>query len=272
MLTRIAPTPSGFLHEGNAVNALVTSWWATQDDLTVALRLDDLDGPRIRQEYVDDVFEVLTWLGIHWSVGPTDAHESVPQRVRRVEECRSALEDARAADLPAYACACSRRMLIKPPTGGCPGGCRSLDLALDPGRTALRVAVPVGTMVQVENESIPVDRVLGDFVIWRRDDLPAYQWSSLVEDTAMGTTHILRGDDLRPSTAAQLFLAGFLPDSSLGEATIRHHSLLTDANGAKLSKSQLRTVSGLPRTPSMREHLEELAAGIASPLGIRTPH
>jgi glutamyl-tRNA synthetase len=79
---------------------------------------------------------------------------------------------------------------------------------------------------------------MGDFVIWRRDDLPSYQLVSVIEDRDLGTTHIVRGEDLLASTAAQIFLAPALGADTLVTAFYLHHPLLTDVNGVKLSKSR----------------------------------
>ncbi|MFM8896894.1 MAG: glutamate--tRNA ligase family protein, partial [Actinomycetales bacterium] len=71
--TRFAPTPSGFLHEGNAVNFLLVQRLADALGATVLLRIDDMDVDRLRDEYVEDIFEVLHWLGLQWQAGPIDA-------------------------------------------------------------------------------------------------------------------------------------------------------------------------------------------------------
>ncbi len=73
MITRFAPTPSGYLHIGNAANALLVSWLAAASDGTVALRIDDMDASRARSEFVADIFDTLAWLEIPWTIGPRDA-------------------------------------------------------------------------------------------------------------------------------------------------------------------------------------------------------
>jgi glutamyl-tRNA synthetase len=81
-------------------------------------------------------------------------------------------------------------------------------------------------------------RTMGDFVIWTRDDTPAYQLVSLVEDESHHVTHIFRGEDLLTSTCAQKYLAEELGCTSFLQAEIMHHELIRDARGVKLAKSQ----------------------------------
>lgn len=271
METRIAPTPSGYLHVGNAANALLAAWWASQEGLALRLRIDDLDATRARPEYLEDIFDLLTWLGIAWTHGPRTVAECQSSREMRTRLAREALDAALARGLPGYACTCTRRTITVTPTHGCPGACRNRDHALTPGASAMRVHVPSGTTVIVDGEEIPLDVVLGDFVLWRREDLPAYQWVSVVEDTHHGTTHILRGDDLRVSTAAQRYLSAFLPDTGFIDADVRHHPLVLGDTGIKLSKSQLGRTTGIPRSGETREAIHRLAVELGGAVGIRVP-
>lgn len=267
--TRLAPTPSGFLHLGNAVNALLIKWWAEQVGAAISLRIDDVDAQRIRPEYLEDVFDLYRWLDIGWQDDPASTDDRVSLRSFRVARARAALAEAQSHGLQTYACTCSRRDLVGIPAGGCPGGCRSLDQPLEPGAGALRAVVPRGTVVHLADAEVALDEAMGDFVLWRRDDLPSYQLLSLVEDSDAQMTHILRGEDLIDSTAAQLFLARHLPASSFSTATIRHHPLVRDDDGQKLAKSQIGARRSLARTPEMRARVQEVASGIALVMGIR---
>ena len=271
MRTRIAPTPSGFLHVGNAANALLTHWWARHEEGTTLLRIDDVDAPRVRPEYVADIHDLLAWLGITVTPVDPDLGPAASSRRARITRARAALESARRAGMPVYACRCSRSALDGVPRGGCPGGCRDGRHVFEPGLTSLRIEVGPGAVVETDLGAVDVAATMGDFVVWRRDDLPAYQWVSVVEDTDHAITHILRGADLRDSTAAQLHLARYLDDSRFLEATIRHHGLLTDDRGVKLSKSQLGASSALPRTEQSRREIErhahELGRAIGLPVG-----
>lgn len=240
-LTRIAPTPSGFLHEGNRVNFRHTADLAADVGAAIALRIDDADAARYRREYAEDVFATLRSMGIEWTIGPrnVDDFEAHWSQRARTEYYRRQLQDALGRGLLVYACACSRTRQRGPAVGGCAGGCRQRGLPLAPGRTALRVVVDPGTDVDVSGRRVDLAAEMGDFVVWRRDDLPAYQVISVVEDRDLGVTHIVRGLDLLPSSAAQVSLAPWFDAASVSGAVFVHHDLVTDESGAKLSKSQL---------------------------------
>lgn len=237
-LTRYAPTPSGFLHAGNIANLERTAEVARAVSATIALRIDDADASRYRREYVDDIFRVLDERGLPWTVGPRDAHDFEQHYSQRAktEYYRAELL---ASGLAVYACGCSRAAQRTAPTGGCQGGCRDAGLAWAPGENALRVIVPLDTTIAVAGHAVALDAEMGDFVVWRRDDLPAYQWVSVVEDRDLGTTHIVRGADLLASSAAQVFLARGLGAINVIEAEYVHHDLVLDDDGHKLSKSTL---------------------------------
>ena len=272
MITRFAPTPSGYLHVGNAANALLVTWLAAPADGTVALRIDDMDATRARPEFVNDIFDTLAWLDIPWTIGPRDATDFVAHfsMASSVEYYRRELYAALARGLDAYACSCSRAQLSAAPTGGCPSGCRTRDLPLEPGKTALRLHVPVGTAVPVGDHVVHVDEVMGDFVLWRRDDLPSYHLASVIGDRDLGTTHLVRGADLLESTAAQHLLASHLEAPSMLDATYLFHDLITDADGAKLSKSTV-TTGPLTRDDTTREAVIETARQLGSTIGIYPP-
>jgi len=272
MITRFAPTPSGYLHLGNAVNAQLVAWLAAQHDGRMVLRIDDMDAPRSRPEYVDDVFDLLHWLGLVWQDGPRDSLDFAARHSQQARRSHywSELEAARSNGLEVYACACTRTMRTGPATGGCPGGCRAAGLEYEETRTALRVHVPLGTSVLVGDEPVALDTTMGDFVVWRRDGLPTYQLVSVIEDREAGTTHLVRGEDLRESTAAQLFLAPSLQARDFTGATFLHHGLVVAADGSKLSKSQASS-GPLARTDRMRDLVRERAEAMGRPLGISSP-
>lgn len=245
-LLRIAPTPSGFIHEGNRLNFRATADLAASLGATLALRIDDADATRYRREYAEDIFVTLREMAISWTVGPRDVDDFEQHWTQRTktEYYRDALRQAIASGLPVYACACSRAQQSGPASEGCAGGCRSRSLELEPGRTALRVVVDAGTQVRIGEEVVPLEEAMGDFVVWRRDDLPAYQLVSVVEDRDLGVTHIVRGRDLLSSSAAQVHLARWTGALNVAEAVYVHHELVTDSAGAKLSKSTLAQTTG----------------------------
>lgn len=235
--SRIAPTPSGFLHLGNAVNFLLTWVLVRRAGGRLKLRIDDADCARSQPAFVEDIFRQLEWLGLDWDegpAGPADFFGSHSQLLRR-DRYQELLNELREqAEL--FPCCCSRKEIrAASPSGLYPGTCRGNGRP--GGGHAIRVHVPEGSLVPVNGSVVPLCREMGDFVLWRRDDLPAYQLASLADDLADGITLIVRGEDLRVSTAAQLFLAGLLGRRDFLTATFYHHSLLTGPNGVKLSKS-----------------------------------
>lgn len=239
-LTRIAPTPSGFLHEGNRRNFALTAQMAREHDLTLALRIDDIDAARYRAEYVYDIFAVLHEMDISWTVGPRDVEDFERHWAQRsrLDIYRTIRDDLRGSALATYVCRCSRQAMASHRGGGCPAGCWTRDLPLVAGESCLRARIGDNCTVTVEGVDLDLTGSMGDFVVWRRDDLPAYQLVSVVEDERLGTTHIVRGEDLLASSAAQILLAQALNYTAVPTAHFFHHPLVLDANGHKLSKSQ----------------------------------
>jgi len=242
--TRIAPTPSGFLHEGNAFAFILTTALAKIQGATILLRVDDLDNDRKRPEYVDDMFQTLQWLGIDWQEGPTDAIdlEQKWSQIHRLPLYEAALERLREKGL-VYACGCSRKDLSELKSPGDPEhSCRLGAIPLDTGDVAWRLRIPKEISVQMKTLEGKVDvlhpaELLPDPVVRRRDGIPAYQIASLCDDIHFGIDLVVRGEDLRASTAVQLFIAEQMGYTGFCNTTFHHHPLLTDANGAKWSKS-----------------------------------
>ena len=236
--SRIAPTPSGLLHLGNAVNFILTWLMVRKADGMLRLRIDDADCLRTRPEYLEDIFRQLDWLKITWDEGPTgpdDFRCRFSQQLRQ-ERYRSFLAELdRLGHL--YPCGCSRSTIRQfAPDGVYPGFCRERAGAFVPGE-AQRVRVAEGSVFRVEGQEVALCKVMGDFVLWRKEDLPAYQLVSLVDDLDDRINCIVRGQDLLASTAAQLFLAGLHGDNSFAETTFVHHPLVLGEDGKKLSKS-----------------------------------
>jgi glutamyl-tRNA synthetase len=268
-VTRIAPTPSGYLHVGNAVNAVLTAWLARGSGGRLLLRIDDFDTGRAREDYLADIFALLAWLGIRPDAGPSgpeDFHSrwSMALRMDRFRTARDRL----LAEHPdaVFACRCSRRDLVG---GRCAAGCRAADLRPAPGRTVVRLSVPDGITVQMARTQHAVPP--GDHVLWRRDDLPAYQLGSVLADEDLGVTAIVRGEDLLDSSALQLHLAGLLPAPGFLAADLRHHALLTAPDGTKLSKSAGAQAHPLARTEDVRAQVLAAARALGERIGITEP-
>lgn len=222
---RIAPTPSGFLHLGNALN-FTLNWLVARlaPAGRLLLRIDDLDADRKREAYVQDVFDTLEWLGLDWDEGPVSADdfEKNWSQHRRIELYDNLLAQLREKGF-LFACGKSRRDLA-PFEGVYPPEFRKQNLSLDAPDVSWRIVTPVG---------FPMP----DFVVRRRDGLPAYQIASLADDLRFGITHIIRGEDLLSSTAAQEFLAECLGRYDFQTIRFLHHPLLKNEKGEKLSKS-----------------------------------
>ena len=271
LVTRLAPTPSGYLHLGNVVNLILTSWWARAQRGRLLLRIDDFDTTRERPEYLADVFDTLDWLGIRPDAGPVCPedfrdHWSMRQRTTAFRAAAHQLH----ADHPAlvFACGCSRRELRD---GFCVAGCRTGGMDLTAGRNALRLHVPPGLTVSPGEGPQAADVWTvppGDHVLWRRDDLPAYLLGSVLVDEELGVTGVLRGADLLPSSALQLHLARLLPAPGFAAADLRHHALLPAPDGGKLSKSAGAQAMPLVRSDDLRAHAERIATELGEGVAV----
>jgi glutamyl-tRNA synthetase len=235
---RIAPTPTGFLHLGHAATFLK----AHQRGLggTMILRIEDLDSQRCRTEFVDAAIEDLAWLGVRWDEGP------VFQSSRR-DHYLAAWRRLRDGGW-IYPCACSRKDVATAPLA--PHGEETVfppHLRADPrdglrydvpGGINWRFRVPDGRQVQFVDRNLgPFAAValrdFGDFVVWNRLDIPAYELAVVVDDAVMGITEIVRGEDLLVSTCRQTLLYAALGHSAPG---FFHCPLVRDPDGRRLAK------------------------------------
>ena len=238
---RLAPSPTGLLHLGHAATFLRAAERARGGVLR--LRSDDLAGARVRVEFVTTMVADLRWLGIAWD-GP------VVVQTERLVRYRAAMERLIAMGA-VYACGCSRRelaaMVSAPQEEGdelvYPGRCRAggMGTALVEG-VNYRFRVPDGVRVEfVDGGCGPqsfrcgcdAEADFGDFLVWRRDGLPSYQLATVVDDTEMGVTEVVRGRDLLRSTARQLLLWRALGWEA---PAFFHTELRVNAAGARLAK------------------------------------
>lgn len=224
---RMAPTPSGYLHIGNAFNFLLNWAAARSAGAKVLLRIDDLDTDRKRDEYVEDIFESIQWLRLDFDEAPIFQSE----QTGRYDDMLARLRETGLL----FACQKSRRELAEH-GGPYPSEFRAQGLSLDDPDVSWRIQTP---------EGFP----LPDFVVRRRDGIPAYQLASLADDLHFGTTHLIRGKDLEDSTRAQMFLAEVLGETRFLQVKCLHHPLFLGDNGQKLSKS-----AGASALKAMREH------------------
>jgi glutamyl-tRNA synthetase len=244
VISRLAPTPSGNLHIGNAFNFLLTYLLVHYHEGLLHLRIDDLDGPRVERSSVEDIFVQLEWLGIDYHYGPSGPDELYSRHSQqlRIDRYHHTIEVLMKSG-HLFACECSRSEIRQfSSSTNYPGTCRNKKLDFMKENQAWRVKVPEETIVSCrtltnQKKNIDLTTKMGDFVIRRRDGLPAYQIASLIDDLEMGVNLVVRGHDLLASTAAQLFLSKCLKDSFFPAAYFVHHQLMKNESGEKLSKS-----------------------------------
>ncbi len=256
--TRLAPSPTGALHLGNARTFLATWLLARQANARITLRIEDLDGPRIKPDSAAQTLQDLQWLGLNWDEGPIQQSTHMPAYQQAINQLF--------ANGSAYYCVCSRKDIDQaasaPHTADgafvYPGTCRgrfvTTEQALsESGRhPAIRFAVPPGT-IEV-NDSIAgrnttnVARDLGDFGIAKADGTPAYQLAVVVDDAAADVDMVIRGDDLLDSTPRQILLY-----KALGLThkipQYAHMPLMVGPDGRRLAKRH-----GDTRLATLREH------------------
>jgi glutamyl-tRNA synthetase len=241
--TRIAPTPSGYLHLGNIYSFVLTATLAQRHGARILLRIDDLDRQRAQPAYIQDIFDTLNFLEIPWHEGPRNADEFEREysQVHRMELYLAALAELREKQA-LFACDCSRSKIQQADaTGAYTGHCRTRGVPFD--------AAEVNWRLRTDNEAPQTVRTLGepivaelpqeqyDFVVRKKDEDAAYQLASVLDDEHFGVDLIVRGMDLWASTLAQLYLARVLGREKYTETTFYHHSLITGPGGDKLSKS-----------------------------------
>lgn len=242
-LTRIAPTPSGFLHLGNVLSFALTAAIARQAGARILLRIDDMDRERAGKEYVQDIFDTLQFLEIPWDEGPRNYQEfekefSQLHRLPLYEKALLQLKQQGAV----FACTCSRaKVLSESPDGVYPGTCRNKGIPLDAKGACWRLQTDNRELAVKTIEQGTISAVLPgslkDFVVRKKDGYPAYQLTSLVDDLYWEVDLIVRGEDLWPSTLAQQYLAAVLNKPAFGGIHFFHHSLLAGRDGQKFSKS-----------------------------------
>ena len=251
---RLAPSPTGLLHTGHARTFWIAAQRATENRGTLILRNEDLDPQRSREEFARAMTEDLRWLGIRWSEGPDcgGAYGPYSQSERRAHylEAWRRLRD----DGFLYPCTCSRKDLAQAASAPndadtddepvYPGTCRDRKDAvgvMEPAGANWRFRVPDGEEVEFADLNLGRRRFVagsdfGDFLVWRRDDVPAYQLAVVVDDAAMRITEVVRGADLLKSTARQLLLMRALAHAGYAEPDYFHCDLVRDAAGVRLAK------------------------------------
>lgn len=234
---RFAPSTTGRAHPGTLLAAMLGWLDARSRGAAIVLRLEDLDRERTKAGYVEAMERDLAWFGLDWDA----CHRQSASRSRH-----EAVIDRLAAEGAVYACECSRAAIRaggrRAPDGShaYPGTCRGRRVAPSAWRDdprPLRLALEPDP-VRVEDESGVVlsgdaATLFGDPLLRRRDGAFAYHFASVVDDAALGVDRVVRGRDLAPSTVLQVAIQRRL---GLPTPTYRHHCLLLERRGGKLSK------------------------------------
>ena len=263
---RIAPSPTGYLHLGHARTFETAQQRALDANGTLILRMDDLDGPRCREEFAAAALEDLRWFGCHWQEGPEVGGPHGPYtQSERMPLYIEAFERLRASGL-IYPCKCSRQDVLRAlsaPHGGeeeplYPGTCRPATPRVSAeNRDGInwRFRVPQGETISFHDGNFGAQQALagrdfGDFLVWRKDDLPSYQLACAVDDVLMQITEVVRGADLITSTFRQLLIFRAL---DVTPPAFFHCELMNDEKGERLAKRNdalsLRTLRAQGRTP-----------------------
>jgi glutamyl-Q tRNA(Asp) synthetase len=243
LITRFAPSPTGLLHLGHALSALLGQRMARAAGGRFILRIEDIDTTRCRPAFEAAIFEDLAWLGIA-SDGP------VLRQSERLPVYAEALDRLKALGV-VYPCFCTRADIAA--AGGAPQGpegplypgtCRGLGadaVAAKAGTPAWRLDVvraaalagPLAWEDAAAGRQVAQPERLGDIVLARRDIGAAYHLAVVVDDAAQGVTDVVRGRDLFEATHVQRLLQALL---GLAVPRYHHHALVTDASGRRLAK------------------------------------
>lgn len=250
---RFAPSPTGKLHVGGARTAIFNWAFARANHGSFILRIDDTDPTRSTEENTQIILRAMRWLGLDWDEGPEVGGDFGPYaQTERAAMYREALEQLIAKGA-AYPCFCTPEQLEedrqaararKDPFQGYQRRCRDLDpdearKRIEAGEPHVwRIKVPLDRGDVVVNDAVHgqvtfAARELDDFVIFRSDGTPTYNFATVVDDAAMKITHVIRGDDHLSNTPRQVMVY-----EALGAPVpvFAHISMILGTDGKKLSK------------------------------------
>ena len=247
IVTRFAPSPTGYLHLGHVASAIFVWGLARSDSARVLLRMEDHDTGRCRRDYEEAIFADLAWLGF--------AHDNTDFRfgansTYRQSDARAHFESALSELIDSgqvYACNCSRQdILLRNGSAETEelhydGYCRTRGIPLD--------ALDVGLRLQIPNTELRFDDLrlgmqtqtpaaqCGDLLLKDRHGQYTYNFAVVVDDLRQGINLVIRGEDVLHATGRQLWLADKLGGSD--DISYFHHPLIMGSNGQKLSKRLL---------------------------------
>jgi glutamyl-tRNA synthetase/nondiscriminating glutamyl-tRNA synthetase len=247
---RFAPSPTGYLHLGNARTALFNYLFSRHENATFILRIEDTDLERSKKEYEELLMEDLKWMGIEWDEGPDVGGPHGPYRQSERLEIYMKYVDKLLKSGDAYYCYCTEEELQqereKAIAEGRPyrysGKCRNLtpeERAFYEGKgikPVVRFKVPDKTVVfeDIIRGHVEIDtKEFGDFVIVRQDGMPVYNFVVVIDDALMGITHVIRGEDHLSNTPKQIVIY-----EALGFAIpqFAHLPIILGEDRTKLSK------------------------------------
>jgi len=244
---RFAPSPTGEMHLGNVLAALLSWLSAKQQGGLWRLRIEDLDPQRSRREYAEQLMRDLEWLGLPWDdevVWQSDRTAIYEQYLNKLSTLNTQLSTS-----IIYPCTCTRNEILAAQAPHesdgrivYPGTCRpnrlsTFDFRLSTKKAATRLIVP-DEQIQYNDrvygpQSVNLATHCGDFIVRRSDGVFAYQLAVVVDDAEMGVTEIVRGRDLLLSAAQQLYLYRLF---ELPEPQFCHHPLLVNEASQRLCK------------------------------------
>jgi len=248
---RFAPSPTGYLHVGNARTALFNYLFARHNNGTLVLRIEDTDLERSKKEYEEIIFEDLKWLGLDWDEGPDVGGEFAPYRQSERLEIYPKYIDKLLKSGDAYYCYCSAEELEaerqkalsegRPPRYS--GKCRNLtpeermDYEAKGIKPTIRFKVPDGETIMFDDLikghiEINVDE-FGDFVIVRADGMPTYNFVVVIDDALMKISHVIRGEDHLSNTPKQILIYRAL---GFEVPEFAHMPIILGEDRSKLSK------------------------------------
>ena len=250
---RFAPSPTGKLHVGGARTAIYNWAFARANGGTFILRIDDTDPTRSTDENTQVILRAMRWLGLDWDEGPEVGGDFGPYWQTECLPLYREAAERLVAEGKAYYCFCTPEKLEadrkaaqerKDSFQGYQRTCRNIDPAeaqarVDAGEPyTIRIKVPLDRGDVVVHDAVHGDvtfnaRELDDFIIFRSDGTPTYNFATVVDDARMGITHIIRGDDHLSNTPRQIMVYEALGAPT---PTFAHISMILGADGKKLSK------------------------------------